>query len=333
MTKIAINGFGRIGRQILKSGWGKPGFNLVAINDLSDIKTLAHLLKYDSNYGIWPHQVKAGADYLEIDGQKIAVYAEKDPAQLPWKDLGIKIAIESTGFFSTEEGAGLHLKAGAERVIISAPGKGDIPTYVIGANEDKLSAEKGSIISNASCTTNCASPVMAILDEAFGIEKAMLTTVHSYTSTQNLVDGSSDDLRRARAAAINMVPTSTGAAKATAKTLPNLNNKFDGISIRVPVPTVSLSDIVILMKKDVTEEEVNNAFRQAIKTPRWKGVVDVSDEPLVSTDYIGNPHSAIIDSELTRVVDGNLVKVVAWYDNEWGYSQRLVEMVLFYSQN
>jgi glyceraldehyde 3-phosphate dehydrogenase len=332
MANIAINGFGRIGRQLFKAGWQKRGFDIVAINDLANTEHLAHLLKYDSTYGIWPFDIKAGEDYIQVGRKKIPVFQEKDPSKLPWKKLKVDIAVESTGYFESEEGAGLHLEAGAKRVIISAPAKGNIPTYVFGANEGDLVGEKKKIISNASCTTNCASPVMAILEEAFGIEKAMLTTVHGYTATQNLVDGNNSDLRRARAAALNMVPTSTGAAIATTKTLPSLEGKFDGISIRVPVPTVSLSDIVILLKQDVTEEEVNDAFRKAIKTPRWKNIVDISDEPLVSTDYIGNPYSAIVDADLTRVVDGNLVKIVAWYDNEWGYSQRLAEMVLFYAK-
>lgn len=330
MAKIAINGFGRIGRSTFKAGWGKPGFEMVAVNDLTDPATLAHLLKYDTNYGTWGVSVKAGKDCLIVDGKKVPVFAQKDPAQLPWKDLGIDVVIESTGFFRTAEKAGLHLTAGAKRVIISAPAKeGDVPTYVLGVNSTNVKKEKAAVVNNASCTTNCATPVLAMLEEAFGVKKAMMSTVHGYTADQNLVDGPHADLRRARSAAENIVPTSSGAAEAVAATLPPLAGKFDGYAIRVPVSTVSLLDLTALLKKRVTAEEVNAALVKASKTSRWKGIVQCTNEELVSKDFVGNTHSAIIDLPLTRVVDGDLAKVVAWYDNEWGYSNRLVELALF----
>lgn len=330
MARIAINGFGRIGRSTFKAAWGKKGFEVVAINDLTDAKTLAYLLKYDTNYGKWDVPVRATRDYLIVGKKKIPVLAERDPADLPWQEMKVDIVIESTGRFVTEELASKHLTAGAKKVIISAPAKGGhVPTYVIGANAEKAAKDKSGVVNNASCTTNCVSPVMAIMDAAFGVKKAMLNTIHGYTSTQNLVDGPHKDLRRGRAAAENMIPTTTGAAKATTETLPQLKNKFDGIAIRVPLPTISLSDITMVLKKKVTVEEVNAAFKKAIKSPRFKGIVDVTDEPLVSSDFIGNPHSAIVDLDMTRVVDGDLVKVVAWYDNEWGYANRLAEFAIF----
>lgn len=330
MARIAINGFGRIGRSTFKAAWGKPGFNIVAINDLTDAKTLAHLLKYDSNYGTWEKDVKAGKDYIQIGTKKIPILSVRDPKELPWKEMKVDVVIESTGIFRTEEAARAHIEAGAKKVLLSAPGKGgNVPTYVFGANTHKALKLKADVFNNASCTTNCTAPVMAILDEAFGVQKAMLSTVHGYTSTQNLVDGPHKDLRRARAAAVNIIPTTTGAAKATTETLPKLEGKFDGLAIRVPVPTVSLTDITVVLKKRVDVNKVNDAIKKAVKKPRWKGVVAVSEEPLVSSDYIGSPYSATVDLDLTRVVDGDLVKVVAWYDNEWGYANRLAEMVLF----
>lgn len=333
MARIAINGFGRIGRSTFRAAWGKPGFNVVAINDLTDAETLAHLLKFDTNYGTWDKEVSSGKGYIQIGKKKIPVLAEKEPAKLPWKEKKIDIVIESTGRFVTEEASRAHIEAGAKRVVISAPAKGGhVPTFVLGANEKDAANDKSDIVNNASCTTNSSAPVMAIMDEAFGVKKAMLTTVHGYTSSQNLVDGPHKDLRRARAAAENIVPTSTGAAKATTETLTHLKNKFDGLAIRVPVPTISLSDITLLLKKKVTVEEVNNAIKKAVKKPRWKDIVAYEERPLVSSDYIGNPYSAIFDLDLTRVVDGDLVKVVAWYDNEWGYANRLAEMAIFLSK-
>ncbi len=329
MPRIAINGFGRIGRTVFKVGWEKKGFDVVAINDLTDAATLAYLLKHDTNYGTWSEEVSHTEDALIVGGKTITLLAQKDPAQLPWKDLGIDIVIESTGLFVTEEKASVHLAAGAKRVVISAPGKGgNVPTFVMSVNDEKLAGEKAWILSNASCTTNCVAPVSAIIEEAFGIEKAMMTTIHGYTASQALVDAPRKDLREGRAAAENIVPTSTGAAIAVALTIPSLKGKFDGLSVRVPVPTVSLSDMTYLLKKNVTIEEVNDAIIAASKTPRFTGLVGVTNEPLVSSDFIGDPHSATVDVSLTNVVDGNLVKVVAWYDNEWGYSHSLVELCI-----
>lgn len=329
MPRIAINGFGRIGRTVLKVGWGKADFDVVAINDLTDAATLAYLLKHDTNYGTWNVEVGHTEDSLIIDGKKIRLCAQKDPALLPWKELDVDIVIESTGLFVTEEKASVHLAAGAKRVVISAPAKGgNVPTFVMGVNDSKLKGEKAKVLSNASCTTNCVAPVSAIIEEAFGIEKAMMTTVHGYTASQALVDSPRKDLREGRAAAENIIPTTTGAAIAVALTIPSLKGRFDGLSIRVPVPTVSLSDMTFLLKRDVTVAEVNAAILAAMKTPRFRSIVGATDEPLVSSDFIGDPHSAIVDLSLTNVVGGNLVKVVAWYDNEWGYSHSLVELCI-----
>lgn len=326
-TKVAINGFGRIGRNAFKIAFDRPDIDIVAINDLTSTDTLAYLLKHDSTYGAYEHNVSFDEHNIIVDGYKIPVTAEKDPKDLPWKELNVDVVIESTGRFTKSEDAKMHLTAGAHKVVISGPTKsGDIDTIVLGANDDKL--EKAtSIISNASCTTNSLSAIMSILDNAFGIEKAMLTTVHSYTASQVLQDGPAKDLREARAAAENIVPTTTGAAIAVTLTVPNLKNKFDGMSVRVPTPVVSLSDITMVLKKDVTKEQINQVLKQAIKEPYYQGILDVSEEPLVSSDYIGNSHSGIVDLLLTNVVAGNLAKVVVWYDNEWGYSNRLVEVV------
>lgn len=325
--KVAINGFGRIGRNAFKIAENTEQVEVVAVNDLSDTKTLAHLLKHDSNYGIYHKEVGFDDENLIVDGRKIRVLAEKDPSVLPWDKLGIDIVIESTGLFTKREDAQKHIEAGAKRVVLSAPTKSDdIPTFVIGANEDKITAAD-TIISNASCTTNCITPVMAILDAEFGVEKSLMTTVHSYTASQRLQDAPAKDLREARNAAENIVPTTTGASKAAAKALPQLVGKFDGMSIRVPTPVVSISDITFLSKKNTTPEEVNRALAEAAGSNRLKGILAYTDEELVSIDYRGNSHSAIVDGKLTNVVDGNLVKVVAWYDNEWGYSNRLVEQV------
>ncbi len=326
-TKIAINGFGRIGRNAFKVAFERPDLEIVAVNDLTDTKTLAYLLKHDSNYGTYQHEVSSDESNLVVEDQKIKVLAEKDPAALPWKDLGVDVVIECTGFFTDPAKAKAHLDAGAKKVILSAPAKGDgADTVVIGVNEDKL-ASSTDVISNASCTTNCITPIAAIIENNFGIEKAMMTTVHSYTASQVLQDGpAKKDLREARAAAVNIVPTTTGASVAAAKALPALQGIFGGLSVRVPTPVVSLSDFAILTKKEVTVEEVNEAFKKAAAEPYYQGILDVTEEPLVSTDFIGNSHSAIVDLSLTNVVSGNLLKVVAWYDNEWGYSNRLVEL-------
>lgn len=326
-TKIAINGFGRIGRNAFKIAYERSDIEIVAINDLTDTKTLAYLLKHDSSYGTYDKKVDFDDENLIVEGKPIRVTAEKDPAALPWDELGVDVVIESTGRFTKTEDAELHIKAGAKKVVISAPAKSEgTDTIVLGANDDKL-GEAGDIISNASCTTNCISPVVAVMEASFGIEKAMMTTVHSYTASQVLQDGPAKDLREGRAAAENIVPTTTGAAIATTLVVPSLAGKFNGLSVRVPTPVVSLSDITMLLKKNTTIEEINKALTEASKQPYYQGILAVTDEELVSSDFIGDSHSAIVDLKLTDVVDGNLVKVVAWYDNEWGYSNRLVEVV------
>ncbi len=327
MINIAINGFGRIGRQAFKIAFEKKGVKVVAVNDLTDTKTLAHLLKYDTAYGQWPVDVSFDEKDIILEGKKVPVFAEKDPSLLPWKKLKVDVVLECTGRFTKKEGAELHLKAGAKKVIISAPAKGgDIPTYVMAVNSDGVKKEKSAIINNASCTTNCIAPVMAVLEDAFGIEKAMMTTVHGYTADQNLQDSPHKDLRRARAAAANIVPTSTGAAIAVTEVIPDLQGRFDGLAIRVPVPTVSLSDITVVLNRGVTKEDINKTLIKASQSARFKGVLAVTSEELVSSDFIGNTYSSIVDLNLTNVVGGNLVKVVAWYDNEAGYAHRLVEM-------
>jgi glyceraldehyde 3-phosphate dehydrogenase len=327
MITIAINGFGRIGRQAFKVAFTKKNVQVVAINDLTDTKTLAHLLKYDTSYGKYDKEVSFDEKNIIVNGKKFPVFAEKDPSLLPWKKLKVDVVLECTGRFTDEAGMGLHLKAGARKVILSAPGKGgEIPTYVMSVNSDQVKQEKKKLINNASCTTNCISPVMSVLQDVFGIEKAMMTTVHGYTADQNLQDGPHKDLRRARAAAENITPTTTGAAIATAEAIPSLSNIFDGLSLRVPVPTVSLSDITVVLKKNVTKEEINKALIDASKSKQFKGILGVTAEQLVSSDFIGDAHSAIVDLSLTNVVGGNLVKVVAWYDNEYGYAHRLIEM-------
>ncbi len=326
---MAINGFGRIGRNTLKAGWGRKGVEFVVLNDLTEPKILAHLLKYDSVFKIWDHKVSASADSIIVDGKKIPVVAERDPLKLPWKQYKVDVVIESTGRFTNMEAAKQHIAAGAKRVVISAPAK-EVPTYLMGVNHAVCPTD-AQVINNASCTTNSIAPIVAIADEVFGVAKAMMTTVHSVTAEQNLVDGLPPplhpDLRRARSAMVNIVPTTTGAAKATTEAIPSLKGKFDGIAIRVPTIDVSLSDFTLLLKRKVTVEELNNAFKKAAGEKRWKGVVGVTNEPLVSTDFIGSPYSSVVDLSMTRVVDGDLVKVLAWYDNEWGYSVHLVDMV------
>jgi glyceraldehyde 3-phosphate dehydrogenase len=328
MPRIAINGFGRIGRNTFKAGFGQPGFDVVAVNDLTDSKTLAHLLKHDSTYHAWAHKVSYDAKNIIVDGKKIPVLAEKDPTKLPWGTMKVDVVLECTGRFTDLKGATQHITAGAKRVIISAPAKGGgVPTHVIGVNE-KGAGKEAKVINNASCTTNCIAPVAAVMQEAFGVKKAMMTTVHSYTADQVLQDGPHKDLRRARSAAQNIIPTTTGAAIATTEVIPQLKNLFDGISIRVPTPSVSIADFTFLLKRKTTVEEVNDVLKKASKSPRYKGIMDVTEEDLVSMDFVGNPASSIVDLPFTMVVDGDMVKVLAWYDNEWGYSCRLAEIAI-----
>jgi glyceraldehyde 3-phosphate dehydrogenase len=329
-TRVAINGFGRIGRNAFKVAFERSDLEIVAINDLTAPETLAHLLKHDSNYGTYGKAVKFDEKGIIVEGKHIQVFAERDPALLPWKEHKVDVVIESTGFFVDPAKAKAHLDAGAHKVVLSAPAKGEgATTVVLGVNEDALSADDATdIISNASCTTNCITPVAAVIESNFGIEKAMMTTIHSYTASQALQDGpAAKDKREMRNAAENIVPTTTGASIAAAKALPALEGIFGGMSVRVPTPVVSLSDFAIVTKRNVSVEEVNAAFKKAAKEPYYQGILDVTEEELVSSDFIGNSHSAIIDLKLTAVVGGNLLKVVAWYDNEWGYSNRLVEVV------
>ena len=330
-VRVAINGFGRIGRNAFKILHARSDVEVIAVNDLTDNKTLAHLLKYDSNYPghDWYKTIEANDDGLVVDGKIVHVFAEKEPANLPWGAHNIDVVIESTGFFVDPALAKAHVEGGgAKKVVISAPAKGEgAKTIVLGVNDDDIKAI-GDVVSNASCTTNCITPVMAVLESAFGIEKAMMTTVHSYTASQKLQDAPAKDLREARAAAENIVPTTTGASIAAAKALPALEGVFGGLSVRVPTPVVSLADFVVLTKKDVTVESVNEVFKKAALEPFYQGILGVTEEELVSSDFIGNSHSSIVDLKLTNVVGGNLLKVVAWYDNEWGYSNRLVELTV-----
>ena len=329
MVKVAINGFGRIGRCALKILLERRDVQVVAINNGSaDAKTLAHLLKHDSAYGTYDKKVSATENTLIVNTREIPVLIERDPLKLPWKKLGVDVVIESTGAFTKPEDAKAHLTAGAKKVVISAPAKGNgAKTVVIGVNEDVIEADD-KILSNASCTTNCIAPIMKALEDEFGIEKAMMTTIHSYTGSQKILDAPAKDLREARSAAENIVPTTTGAAKATGLTIPSLTGKFNGISIRVPTPVVSLSDITAILKRNTTKEELTHFFKKIAREPYYEGIIGVTEEELVSTDFIGDPHSCIVDLPLLDVVDGNMVKVVAWYDNEWGYSNRLVELAV-----
>jgi glyceraldehyde 3-phosphate dehydrogenase len=328
-TKIAINGFGRIGRQVTKALFQKykGDFHLVAVNDLGDVETNAHLFKYDSNYGIYPGEVKVDGSDIVVDGDRITVLSERDPSKLPWKDLGVEIVLESTGIFTDREKASLHITAGAKKVIISAPAKGEDITICMGVNDDKYDPANHHIISNASCTTNCLAPAAKVVSDTFGIEQGVMTTVHSYTNDQRILDLAHKDLRRARAAAINIIPTSTGAAKAVALVVPELKGKFDGFAMRVPTSTVSLVDFVAKVTRPGTTEELLAAFDAAAAGP-MKGILDVSREPLVSSDYKGNSFSSIIDAEFTKFY-GDMVKVVTWYDNEWAYSVRCTDMAKF----
>lgn len=323
--RIAINGFGRIGRAAFKIALANKNLEVVAINDLTDNQTLAHLLKYDTVYGIYDKKVSADNNYLIVNGKKYPVFAEPNPAKLPWKKKKVDVVLECTGRFVKDNAAYAHIKAGAKRVIISAPAKGraEVNTCLIGVNDQGLGKDK--VVSNASCTTNSIGPLTALIDAKFKIRKAFLTTIHSYTANQNIVDGPNKDLRRARAAAQNIVPTTTGAAIATTKILPQLTDKFDGLAVRVPTVCGSLSDLTYLVEKKTTAEQVNRVIKQASRTT-LKGIIEYSDQPLVSSDIIGNAHSAIIDGLSTKVIDGDFIKILAWYDNEWGYSNRLVEM-------
>ena len=324
---IAINGFGRIGRNAFKIAFERSDIEIVAINDLTHTKTLAHLLKYDTNYGVYEHDVKHDDTSITVKGRKIKVFAERDPAKLPWNGFGVDVVIECTGLFTDPEKAKVHItEAGAKKVVLSAPAKGDgADTIVLGVNEDKIDGAS-DVISNASCTTNCITPVMAVLESNFGIEKAMMTTVHSYTADQRLQDAPHKDPRRMRAAAESIIPTSTGASIAAGKALPAVDGVFGGLSLRVPTPVVSISDFVVVTKRDTTVEEVKQAFKKAAKEPFYQGILTATEEELVSSDFKGDSHSATVDLPLTNVVGGDLVKVVAWYDNEWGYSNRLVEL-------
>ncbi|TAL62619.1 MAG: type I glyceraldehyde-3-phosphate dehydrogenase [Bacteroidetes bacterium] len=330
--RVAINGFGRIGRTFCRVALSKPNHStgagqvieIVGINDLADSKTLSHLFKYDSVHRIFQGEVKHGENFISIDGSKINVTAEKDPGELPWRKLGVDVVIESTGHFLDKESAGKHLKAGAKKVIISAPAKGDVKSIVLGVNDSILSKDD-TIISNASCTTNCAAPMIKVLDENWGIEDAYISTIHSYTGDQRLHDAPHKDLRRARAAALSIIPTSTGAAKAITKIFPHLEGRMGGCGMRVPVPNGSLTDISCILKKNTTTKQINDAFRKAAETS-LKGILQYTEEPLVSVDIIGNPYSCVLDAEFTSVV-GRMVKVIGWYDNEMGYSNRLADLV------
>lgn len=333
-VKFAINGFGRIGRPTFKIALENSEMEVVAINDLTDNQMLAHLLKYDSNYGVFPHEVKATANKLMIDGKEYHSLSEPDPEKLPWKELGVDVVLECTGAFTKYEKAKKHLDAGAKLVIISAPGKGkEIKTFVKGVNDHEFDPNAHKVIDNASCTTNSIAPVIEVLQRNIGIEKAFLTTIHSYTADQNLVDAPhKKDYRRARAAAINMIPTSTGAAVATSRVVRGLGDAFDGISIRVPTPVVSVSDVVAVMKKDITAEEVNALVKKESESDRYKGIIGYTEDEIVSSDVKGSNFSGVFDSKLTNVVGGNLLKVVIWYDNEWAYSRRLVEQAIEYGK-
>jgi len=328
--RVGINGFGRIGRQVLRAAkqQGIADIDFVAVNDLTDTKTLAHLFKYDSVHRAYAGSVSSGANSIVVDGDEITVFAEKDPAALPWKDLGVDIVLESTGKFTSAEGARKHITGGAKKVIISAPAKGEDITIVLGVNESQYDPQKHAIISNASCTTNCLVPMVKVVRDNFGFVRGSMVTVHSYTNDQNILDLPHKDLRRARAAAMSIIPTTTGAAKATSLVIPELKGKIDGIAIRVPTPDVSLTDLAVVVDKPVTVEQVNAAFKTAADGP-MSGILQYSAEELVSSDYIGNPHSCILDAKSTSVVDGLLVKVSGWYDNEWGYASRCVDLLRY----
>jgi glyceraldehyde 3-phosphate dehydrogenase len=326
--RVGINGFGRIGRNILRAALHDKGLDFVAVNDITDAKTLAHLLKYDSILGNLSEEVKTEGDSILVAGRKLKVLAIKDPAQLPWKDLNVEYVIESTGLFTDADKAKAHIAAGAKKVVISAPAKGEDLTIVMGVNQDRYDPNKHVVVSNASCTTNCLAPVAKVLQDSFGIVKGQMTTIHSYTNDQKILDLPHKDLRRARAAAQSMIPTSTGAAKAIYLAIPELQGKLDGVAIRVPTPNVSLVDLTVQLDKPAKADDINAAFKKAAAGP-MKGVLDVVEEELVSIDFRGNPHSSIVDAPLTKVVDGNLAKVFSWYDNEWGFSNRVNDLLHF----
>ncbi|HYT28961.1 MAG TPA: type I glyceraldehyde-3-phosphate dehydrogenase [Ktedonobacteraceae bacterium] len=332
-TRIGINGFGRIGRQSMKAILERYSreIEVVAVNDLTDTKTNAHLLKYDSTYGHFPGEVEATADALIVNGHTIKVLSQRDPAQIPWGDLGVELVIESTGLFTDASKAAAHIKGGAKKVIISAPAKGEDLTMVLGVNDYMYDPAKHNIISNASCTTNCLAPAAKVINDTFGIEKGLMNTIHSYTNDQRILDQVHSDLRRARSAGVNIIPTSTGAARALALVIPELKGRFDGMSLRVPTVTVSVVDFVATLRKETSKDDVNEAFKQAA-SGALKGILGYTDEPLVSTDFRGDPRSSIIDGLSTMVVGGNMIKVIAWYDNEWGYSCRVADLTHFIAQ-
>ena len=331
-TKIGINGFGRIGRCILRAGWKNPDLEFVGINDLTDAATLAHLLKYDSVHGRFDVEVKATAKAIVVGGKKISILSVREPAELPWAKLGVDIVLECTGLFRDKEKAEAHRKAGAKKVIISAPAKGEDLTVVMGVNHDKYDPKKHHILSNASCTTNCLAPVAKVLNDTFGIEKGLMTTIHSYTNDQRILDLPHKDLRRARAAAESMIPTTTGAAKAVALVLPELQGKLDGMAIRVPTPNVSVVDLVASLEKKTTVSKVNQVFKKAA-SGKMKGILGFCEEPLVSIDFNGNNHSSIVDASLTSVIEGDMVKVISWYDNETGFSHRMIDLCLLLAKD
>jgi len=328
--RVAINGFGRIGRNVLRCAKqsGRTDMDFVAVNDLTDAATLAHLLKYDSVHRHYPGAVKTTDNGLVVDGDEIQVFSEKDPANLPWRDLGVDIVLESTGHFTDRDKAAKHLEAGARKVVITAPAKKEDITIVLGVNEERYDPDKHDVVSNASCTTNCLVPVVKVIMDEFGFRHGLMTTIHSYTNDQNILDLPHKDLRRARAAAMSQIPTTTGAAKATGLVLPELKGRIDGIAIRVPTPDVSLVDLVVEVERDTTKEEVNAAFERAAEG-RMRGILGVSNEPLVSVDYTGDARSSIVDAMSTAVMDGKMVKVLSWYDNEWGYSARVVDLAAY----
>ena len=326
--KVGINGFGRIGRNVMRTALGDNDIDFVAVNDLTDTKTLAHLLKYDSIMGNLDHNISADGDTIKVEGDSFKVFSEKDPEKIDWESVGAEIVIESTGRFTKAEDAAKHLRGSVKKVIISAPAKGEDVTIVLGVNENMYDAANHKIISNASCTTNCLAPVAKVIHDKFGIKNALMNTIHSYTNDQQLLDLPHKDLRRARAAALSMIPTSTGAAKAVALVIPELKGKFDGISVRVPTPNVSLVDVVMNVEKETSTEEVNQVLKDAANE-ELKGILAFSEEPLVSIDFRGNPNSSIVDAENTKVIDGNCIKILAWYDNEWGYSCRVRDLVKY----